>query len=177
MGIIEELQSKVAELTAEVAALKQQFAPVPSLSATYGQPVPQQQQYAQPVPQQHYGQPAPPQQYLNPNSFAPPQQQFIPAQPAPQQQFQQYGQQPVPQQQSSEPVTEAKISELIAPYLESEAMKEAFKAQLAQMGVSGMPSLQPHQYAEAYHRFASVIQQMQTVGAMQQQTQQPVSII
>lgn len=62
-------------------------------------------------------------------------------------------------QQPTTPVTGEMITALVTQYIDNNAVKEAFKAQMAQMGIQELPNTQPHQYAELYQRFQAVIAQ------------------
>ena len=61
------------------------------------------------------------------------------------------------QQQQQVQATDAMIMELIQPHLANATLKAALQAELAAMGINGLPNAQPGQYNEIYQRFQKVI--------------------
>ena len=61
------------------------------------------------------------------------------------------------QQQQQVQATDAMIMELIQPHLANATLKAALQAELAAMGINGLPNAQPGQYNEIYQRFTRVI--------------------
>ena len=53
--------------------------------------------------------------------------------------------------------TDTMIMELIQPHLANQVLKAALQAELAAMGINGLPNAQPGQYNEIYARFQKVI--------------------
>jgi hypothetical protein len=53
--------------------------------------------------------------------------------------------------------TDTEIMELIQPHLANAVLKASLQAELAAMGINGLPNAQPAQYNEIYQRFQKVI--------------------
>ena len=64
---------------------------------------------------------------------------------------------PAQQAQQQVQATDAMIMELIQPHLANATLKAALQAELAAMGINGLPNAQPAQYNEIYQRFQRVI--------------------